>query len=127
VPLPSSDTSMRSAGGGVPHHVRQRLLRMTFIALLVGAFSAAALRARFVARWVGWVGLAVAVSATPGTVGVALNSGILYGFWFGGLFGWVLWYPVVGVALALRARSARRAALRAGTGDAVAQPAAAQR
>jgi hypothetical protein len=101
--------------------------QMTFIALLVGAFSVAALRARFVARWIGWVGLAVAGSAALGTVGVALNSGVLYGFWFGGLFGWVLWYPIVGVALGLRARSARRAAQRAATPDAVAQPATAQR
>lgn len=101
--------------------------QMTFIALLVGAFSVAALRARFVARWVGWAGLAVAVSAALGTVGVALNSGVLYGFWFGGLFGWILWYPIVGAALGLRARAARRAALRAATSDAVAQPAAAQR
>lgn len=33
-----------------------------------------------------------------------MNVGVLYGFWVGGLFGWVLWYPVVGVALGLQVR-----------------------
>jgi hypothetical protein len=86
--------------------------QMIFIALLVGAFSAGALRARTVPRWIGWLGVAVTVSATLGTAGVALNFGPLYGFWFGGIFGWVLWYPIVGITLALRARTSRRASTR---------------
>jgi hypothetical protein len=84
--------------------------QMAFIALLIGVFSLAALRTRVLPRWIAWLGVAVAVSAALGTAGVTLNSGPLYGFWFGGLFGWVLWYPVVGITLALRTRTNRRAA-----------------
>lgn len=92
--------------------------QMIFIALLVGGYSAGVLRARMLPRWIGWLGSAIAVSAGLGTAGVALNSGPLYGFWLGGIFGWVLWYPIVGITLALRARAARRA----GTGTAPAPP-----
>jgi hypothetical protein len=82
--------------------------RMVFIALLIGAFSLAALRTRMVPRWIGWLGAAITVAAALGTAGVAANSGILYGFWFGGAFGWLLWYPIVGIALAIRTRTRRR-------------------
>jgi hypothetical protein len=86
--------------------------QMTFIALLVGAFSVAALRSRVVPRWVGWLGVAITAAAALGTAGVATNSALLYGFWFGGIFGWVLWYPVVGITLGLRSRADRRARAR---------------
>ncbi|WP_328472247.1 hypothetical protein OHA21_09365 [Actinoplanes sp. NBC_00393] len=78
--------------------------QMIFIAVMVGAFSAAALRARMVPRWVGWLGVVITLSAVLGTVGITTSSDLLYGFWFGGLFGWVLWYPIVGIALGLRSR-----------------------
>jgi hypothetical protein len=83
--------------------------QLTFIALLVGAFSLAALQARLVARWVGWLGAAVTVAAALGVAGVTTNTGPLYGFWMAGIFGWVVWTAVVGVALGLRARAGRRA------------------
>jgi len=79
--------------------------QMVFIAVLTGAFSLGAWRTGIVPRWVSGVGLAVAIAATVGTAGVTLNSSILYGFWFGGLVGWVLWIPLTGIALAMRARS----------------------
>jgi hypothetical protein len=84
--------------------------QMVFIAVLTGAFSLAAWRTRVVARWVSVLGAAVAAAAAAGTVGVTLNSAILYGFWFGGMFGWVLWLPITGVALAVRTRTGRRQA-----------------
>lgn len=82
--------------------------QMVFIAVLTGAFSLGAWRTGIVPRWVSGVGMAVAVAAAAGTAGVTLNSPILYGFWFGGLFGWVFWTPLTGIALAMRARSRRR-------------------
>jgi hypothetical protein len=79
--------------------------QMVFIALLTGAFSLAAWRARIVPRWVAALGAAVAAAAALGTAGIALNSGALYGVWFAGLFGWALWTPIAGIALAVRART----------------------
>jgi hypothetical protein len=83
--------------------------QMAFIALLIGAFSVAALRTRVVPRWVGWLGVAITVAAALGTAGVTTNSGTLYGFWFGGIFGWLLWYALVGITLGLRTRADRHA------------------
>lgn len=84
--------------------------QMAFIALLVGAFSLVALRTGVVPRWIGWLGVAITVAAALGTAGVTTNTKALYGFWMGGVFGWALWCPIVGVALGLRARAHRRAA-----------------
>ena len=53
------------------------------------------------------IDMAVAVAAAAGTAGVTLNASILYSFWFAGLFGWVLWTPLTGITLTMRARSRR--------------------
>jgi hypothetical protein len=82
--------------------------QMALIALLVGTFSVAVLRTAVVPRWIGWLGAAITVAAALGTVGVTTNTKPLYGFWMGGIFGWVLWCLIVGVALGLRARAYRR-------------------
>jgi hypothetical protein len=79
------------------------------IAVLVVAFSLAALRGRLVARWLAWAGLVVGASAAVGTVGVAVASRTLAWGWFGGLFGWVVWTVAVGAALGIRAVRTRRA------------------
>ncbi|GAA2683697.1 hypothetical protein Apa02nite_000430 [Actinoplanes palleronii] len=79
---------------------------MVFIAVLTGAFSLVAWRTRIVPRWVSVLGAVVAAAAALGTAGVTLNSGVLYGFWFGGLYGWVLWIPITGIVLAVRTRRA---------------------
>ncbi|WP_433294725.1 hypothetical protein ACQP2F_33860 [Actinoplanes sp. CA-030573] len=84
--------------------------QMAFIALLVGAFSLVVLRTGVAPRWIGWLGMAITVAAALGTAGVTTNTGPLYGFWMGGIFGWALWCPIVGVALGLRSRARRRAA-----------------
>jgi hypothetical protein len=83
-------------------------LQMGLIAVVIGTFAIAALRARILPRWLAWLGVAITVSAVLGTAGVTLGWGPLYGFWFGGQYGWVLWYPAAGIALGLRER--RRAA-----------------
>jgi hypothetical protein len=82
--------------------------QMVFITVLIGAFSLSGWRTRVVPRWVSGVGAAVTVAAALGTAGVTLNSPALYGFWFGGMFGWVLWLPLVGIALRVRSRAGRR-------------------
>jgi hypothetical protein len=83
-------------------------LQMGLIAVVVGAFAIAALRGRLLPRWLAWAGVAITGAAVLGTAGVTLGWDPLYGFWFGGQYGWVLWYPAAGIALALRGR--RRAA-----------------
>jgi hypothetical protein len=80
------------------------------IALTVGAFSIAAIRARLTPRWLGWAGVVVAGSAAVGTAGIVTGWDLLYPFWFGGIFGWTLWVLAVGIALGRQARRARRAA-----------------
>ncbi|HEY7274218.1 MAG TPA: hypothetical protein VH502_15915 [Actinoplanes sp.] len=87
---------------GVLHLVGD--LQMGLMAVVVGTFTIAALRGRLLPRWLSWLGAAITVSAIIGTVGVTLGWGPLYGFWFGGQFGWVLWYPAAGIALGLRER-----------------------
>lgn len=99
--------------------------QMVFIAVLTGAFAVAAGRTRVVARWVAVAAGMVAVAAAGGTAGVTLDSPVLYGFWFGGLFGWVLWLPVAGIALAVRTRRARAPRPRAGAATQPLQPDAA--
>ena len=98
------DATLRGWYGlnGVLHLVGD--LQMGLIAVVVGAFAIAALRGRILPRWLAWIGVAITVSAIVGTAGVTLGSDPLYGFWFGGQYGWVLWYPAAGIALGLRER-----------------------
>jgi hypothetical protein len=77
---------------------------MAPIALVMLAFSVAALRGALLPRWLGRLGLAFGLSGAVGTVGVAVAWKPLAVPWFGGLFGWVLWTLLVGVALGLRLR-----------------------
>jgi hypothetical protein len=91
---------------GVLHLVGD--LQMGLMAVVVGTFAVAALRGRFLPRWLAWLGVAITVAAIVGTVGVTLGWGPLYGFWFGGQYGWFLWYPAAGIALGLSHRERRR-------------------
>ena len=83
-------------------------LGMAPIALVIVAFSIAALRADLLPRWLCWLGLAFGAFGALGTVGVAVAWKPLALPWFGGLFGWVLWTLLVGVALGLRWRRVGR-------------------
>jgi hypothetical protein len=77
------------------------------VALLVGSYSIAALRARpLLPRWLAWAGLAIAASGAVGVVGVVCGSVPVSAFWFGGLFGWMLWTLATAVVFALRLRRA---------------------
>ena len=80
-------------------------LQMGLMAVVVGTFAIASLRGRILPRWLAWLGVAITVSAVLGTAGVTLGWDPLYGFWFGGQYGWVLWYPAAGIALGLRNRA----------------------
>jgi hypothetical protein len=83
-------------------------LQMGLIAVVVGTSALAAVRGRFLPRWLAWLGVAIAAAAALGTAGVTLGWEPLYGFWFGGQYGWVLWYPAAGIALGLRERRRSR-------------------
>jgi hypothetical protein len=95
------------AANGVLHFFSD--LWVTCVAVLVAAFSLAALRARIVPRWLAWAGLAVAGSGAVGVLAVAVGSVPLATAWFGGLFGWIVWTVAVGVALGARWLRVRRA------------------
>lgn len=79
-------------------------LQIGLVAVVVGTFAIAALRGRFLPRWLAWIGVAITGAAVLGAAGVTLGWDLLYGFWFGGQYGWVLWYPAAGIALGLRER-----------------------
>jgi len=82
---------------------RGALLVATVSGLVVlFAFSIAALKGGLLPRWLAWLGLVFACSGTLGIVGIATGVGLLYGFWFGGLFGFVLWILLVSAMFALR-------------------------
>ena len=83
-------------------------LGMAAIALVMIAFSIAALRVRLIPRWVCWLGLAFGICGALGTVGVAVAWKPLAVLWFGGLYGWMLWTLMVGLVLGLRWRQVRR-------------------
>jgi hypothetical protein len=78
------------------------------IALVLTAFSIAALQGGLLPRWLGWLGLGFAVSGVMGTAGMVVGSKPLTMLWFGGLMGWWLWTLVAGVCFALRWRRVRR-------------------
>lgn len=69
--------------------------------VLMAMYSLFALRARPIARWVAWAGLAVAVTGTLSAVGLFLPSIELDAFVLP-LFGWWLWPLLVGGASGVR-------------------------
>ena len=85
---------------GYTHYIAD--YEMAPIVLILFAFSIAALQGGLLPRWLAWLGLVFACSGTLGIVGIATAVGVLYGFWFGGLFGFILWILLVSVTLALR-------------------------
>jgi hypothetical protein len=107
-PAAADDATLRGwwATAGVIHLLGD--FQMALIATVIGAFSIAAGRGRLLPRWLVWTGYALTAAAALGTVGVTTGVGALYGFWFGGIFGWVLWMPLVGITLGLRERAAAR-------------------
>jgi hypothetical protein len=84
-------------------------LQMAPIAVVLVAFSIAALRLRLLPRWLGWAGAVLGAAAALGAVGITLDCSQLYPLWFVGLFGWWLWGLAIGVTSALRWRRARPA------------------
>jgi uncharacterized protein DUF4386 len=83
-------------------------LGMAAIALVMLAFSIAALRVGLLPRWLCWLGLAFGASGAVGTAGVAVAWKPLAWAWFGGFYGWVLWTLMLGLVLGLRWRQVRR-------------------
>ena len=70
--------------------------------ILVGAFSYAALRSRIVARWVSWVGLALAAGGAAKVAELAVPSALPDGTFLFVIFGWWLWPLAIGGALGVR-------------------------
>ena len=70
--------------------------------LLVGAFSYAALHSRIVARWVCWVGLALAALAAVKVADIGLPGEVPSGTFLFLIFGWWLWPLAIGGALGVR-------------------------
>src|SRR5690242_12324443 len=83
-------------------------LQMAPLALLFGAFSIAALRARMVARWVAVVGAGLAACAVAGLAGILSTWSPLYVLWFVALFGWLVWTLLVSIAFLVRWHRLRR-------------------
>jgi hypothetical protein len=83
-------------------------LGMAGIATVIGATSIVILRTRFVARWLGWLGVVVAVGGAVGTIGVMIAWKPLAAVWFVGIFGWFLWLLGVSIGCAVRLRRSRR-------------------
>jgi hypothetical protein len=72
------------------------------------AVGVAAVRTRFLPRWLGWLSIALGAMAVGGGLGVVDNP-VTPALWYGGLIGFAVWPLVVGVVLAVRAVRARRA------------------
>ena len=72
---------------------------MASVGLYVGAASLAAIRSRVFPRWIGHLGLVVAASALVSLAGAILPTSVPMSFV--GLFGFVLWNLVLGVALSV--------------------------
>ncbi|PZG20421.1 hypothetical protein C1J01_09375 [Nonomuraea aridisoli] len=70
--------------------------------VLMGAFSIAALRAKVIGRWLGWLGIVLAATGLVSVGGLLAPSPFFDTAWPAGLYGWTLWLPVAGVALGLR-------------------------
>ena len=71
--------------------------------ILVGAFSYAALRSRIVARWVSWVGLALAAVGAAHVAAIGMPDELLpSGTFLFVIFGWWLWPLAIGGALGVR-------------------------
>ena len=92
---------------------------MASVGLYVGAASLAAVRSKAFPRWIGHLGLVVAASALVSLVGALLPTSVpMTALFFVGLFGFVLWNLVLGVALCVsglrgRSRHAEREAVAA--------------
>lgn len=70
--------------------------------ILVGAFSYAALRSRIVARWVSWVGLALAGVGAAHVAAIGMPDALPSGTFLFVIFGWWLWPLAIGGALGVR-------------------------
>jgi hypothetical protein len=84
-------------------------LGMAGIATVMAAASIAILQSRFVARWLGWLGIVLAAGGAIGTIGVMAAVRGLADVWFVGIFGWWLWILAVAVGCTVRLRRSRRA------------------
>jgi hypothetical protein len=70
--------------------------------ILVGAFSYAALRSRIVARWVSWVGFALAAAGAAQVAAIGTRAELPSGSFLFVIFGWWLWPLAIGGALGVR-------------------------
>jgi hypothetical protein len=84
-------------------------LGMCGMATVIAAASIAIVRTRFVARWLGWLGVVLAAGGAVGTIGVVTAVRPLSYVWFVGIFGWWLWILAVAVGCTVRLRRSRRA------------------
>ena len=104
------DATLRSwyAAGNIAHLFGD--FSMIGIGITMGTASLAALRIRFVPRWIAIVGLVAAACGLLGMAGLAVAWLPLADVWFGGIFGWFAWVLAVSVAIGLRLVRERRRA-----------------
>jgi hypothetical protein len=79
------------------------------LAVLMGAFSLAALRGGLLPRWLAWAGLVLAGCGLLGAAGVVTEIDALYVPWFVALIGYFVWMLALAVTFLLRARRSRPA------------------
>lgn len=91
-------------------------LAMVPISIAMGAASLAAVRLRVLPHWLGWMGIVCSGGGFLGLIGVTTGIEVLSWLWFLGLYGWFLWVPLAGGALALQMRRSSDAALVSGDG-----------
>ncbi len=82
-------------------------LAMAMVGLFVASVSYAAVRTRFMPRWIGHVGLVVAVGCAVSLLGAAWMNPVFTTGFFVGLFGFFLWTLMTAVALCVRAVRSR--------------------
>jgi len=82
-------------------------LAMAMVGLFVASVSYAAVRTRFMPRWIGHVGLVVAVGCAVSLLGAAWMNPVFTTGFFVGLFGFFLWTLMTAAALCVRAVRSR--------------------
>jgi hypothetical protein len=69
---------------------------------LMLAVGLAAVRTRFLPRWLGWLSIVLGAMAVGGGLGVVDNP-VTGSLWYAGLIGFALWPVAIGVTLLVKA------------------------
>lgn len=96
-------------------------LAMVPISIAMGAASAATIRLGVLPQWLGWVGLVCSAAGSLGLIGITSGVEAVSLFWFVGIWGWFLWVPLAGGALAMRLRTSDGPVPTAGEGAPITQ------